>query len=115
MHFAPRKIFPVFWSAALADATQGTLYTDMPGTFPVQSLEGKQAFFAAYDYDINTIFALLTTDFKDSTHIQAFEQVFNDLKDKGYAPKFNVTDNQETKQIKEIEKWGLQMVVCRSC
>ena len=34
----------VFCCAALADATQGTLYTDMTGSFPVQSLEGMQAF-----------------------------------------------------------------------
>ena len=34
----------VFCCAALADATQGTLYTDMTGSFPVQSLEGMHAF-----------------------------------------------------------------------
>ena len=34
----------VFCCAALADATQGTLYTDMTSSFPVQSLEGMHAF-----------------------------------------------------------------------
>ena len=39
----------VFCCAALADATEGTLYTDMTGSFPVQSLEGMHAFFVAYE------------------------------------------------------------------
>ena len=34
----------VFCCAALADATEGTLYTDTTGSFPVQSLEGMYAF-----------------------------------------------------------------------
>ena len=90
----------VFCCAALADATEGTLYTDMTGSFPVQSLEGMQAFFVAYDYDTNAIFAIPTNDLKDATIIVAFEQVFNELEGSGYKPQFNVTDNQATKPIK---------------
>ena len=90
----------VFCFAALADATEGTLYTDMTGSFPVQSLEGMQAFFVAYDYDTNVIFAIPTKDLKDATIVVAFEQVFNELEEGGFKPKFNVTDNQATKPIK---------------
>ena len=63
----------VFCCAVLADATQGTLYTDMTGSFPVQSLEGMHAFFVAYDYDTNAIFATPTKDLKDNTIVQAFK------------------------------------------
>ena len=94
----------VFCCAALADATEGTLYTDMTGSFPVQSLEGMHAFFVAYDYDTNMIFAIPTKDLKDETIITAFEQVFNELEEKGYKPKFNVTDNQAAKPIKAFLK-----------
>ena len=76
----------------------------MTGAFPVQSLEGMQAFFIAYDYDTNAIFAIPTKDLKDATIIEAFEQVFNELEEAGYKPKFNVTDNQATKPIKEFLK-----------
>ena len=83
----------VFCCATLGDATTGTFYTDVTGAFPVTSLESMQAYFVAYDYDTNTIFAKPCLDFKDATIITAFEEVFNKLKAKGYEPKFNVTDN----------------------
>ena len=74
----------VFCCAALADATQGTMYTDMNSSFPVQSLEVMRALFVVYDYDTDSIFAIPTKDLKDGTIIQAFEQVFNELEAKGY-------------------------------
>ena len=72
----------VFCCAALADATQGTLYTDMTRSFPVQSLEGIQVFFVAYDYDTNAFFAIPTKYLKDNTILQAFEQVFIELEER---------------------------------
>ena len=94
----------VFCCAALGDATTGVFYTDMTGAFPVTSLENMQAYFVAYDYDTNNIFALPVPNFKDETVITAFEEIFNDLKDKGYTPTFNVTDNQATTPIKAFLK-----------
>ena len=58
----------------------------------------------AYDYDTDMIFAIPTKNLKDETIITAFEQVFNELEEKGYKPKFNVTDNQATKPIKAFLK-----------
>ena len=94
----------VFCCAALGDATTGVFYTDMTGAFPVTSLENMQAYFVAYDYDTNNIFALPVPNFKDETVITAFEEIFNYLKDKGYTPTFNVTDNQATTPIKAFIK-----------
>ena len=90
----------VFCFAALADKQTGTLYTDQTGALPVRSLEGMQYFFVAYDYDTNYIFANPIDNLKDEAIIEAFESVFNELKNKGYKPTFNVTDNQCTKPIK---------------
>ena len=94
----------MFCSAALGDATTDTFYTDMTGAFPVTSFENMQAYFVAYDYDTNTIFAKPCLDFKDATIITAFEEVFNKLKAKGYGPKFNMTDNQAIAPIKAFLK-----------
>ena len=48
----------VFCYATLANKQEGALYTDATGAFPEMSLDGKQYFFVAYDYDTNYIFAL---------------------------------------------------------
>ena len=36
--------------------------------------------------------------------MEAFNEIFQQLKDKGHKPIFNVTDNQATKPIKELLK-----------
>ena len=98
------KVCNVFCCAALGDATTGVFYTDMTGAFPVTSLENMQAYFVAYAYDTNYIFAEPVPNFKDKTVIAAFEGIFNELKEKGYTPTLNVTDNQATKPIKAFLK-----------
>ena len=60
--------------------------------------------FLDYDYDTNAIFALPTKDLKDSTLIQAFDQVFTELEEEGHKHKFNVTNDQATKPIEEFPK-----------
>jgi hypothetical protein len=77
------------------------MYTDQTGALPAISLDGHQYFFVAYDYDSNYIYAIPVKDLKDDTILEAFDQVFSDLKNKGHKPKFNVTDNQAAKPIKE--------------
>ena len=41
------------------------------------SLEGMQAYFIAYDYDINCIFALPVKDFTNETIVEAFEMTLD--------------------------------------
>ena len=76
----------------------------MTGAFPVISLEGMRYYFIAYDYDTNAIIPKPVPDLKDNTIIKAFKEVFNGLKEKGYMPTLNVTDNQATKPIKAFLK-----------
>ena len=76
----------------------------MTGASPVTSLESMQAYFVVYDYDTNTISSKLCPYFKDATIIAAIDEVFNELKAKGYELKFNVTDNQATAPIKAFLK-----------
>ena len=94
----------VFCYAALADKQQGTLYTDATGALPVLSLDGHQYYFVAYDYDTNYIYAIPIKDVTDKSIIEAFNTVFTDLKERGYKPTFNVTDNQATRPLKEYLK-----------
>ena len=84
----------------MADKQTGTTYTDQTGALPVLSLDGLQYFFIAYDYDTNYISAKPISNLKYESIIAAFESVFNELKNKGHKPTFNVTDNQCTKPIK---------------
>ena len=46
------------------------------------SLDGKQYFFVAYDYDTNYIFAIPIPDVKDETIIKAFDEIFTELTEK---------------------------------
>ena len=70
----------IFCFAALADKKAGTMYTDQTGALPAISLDGHQYFFVAYDYDSNYIYAVPVKDLKDDTILEAFDEVFSDLK-----------------------------------
>ena len=41
--------------AMLADKNENTIYSDLPGQFPVQSYAGNNCIFVAYIYKINSI------------------------------------------------------------
>jgi hypothetical protein len=97
----PAGVTNVFCYAALADKKKGTLYTDATGNLPVRSLDGNQAYLIAYANDLNYIFAIPVKDLTSASMIAAFESVFTQLKEKGYKPAFNVTDNQAASAIKE--------------
>ena len=90
----------IFCYDALTDKQEVTLYTDATGAFPEMSLDGKQYFFVANDYDTNYIFALPIANVQDKTIIEAFNKIFAELTRKGHKPTFNVTDNQVVTPLK---------------
>jgi hypothetical protein len=94
----------IFCYAALADKQTDTLYTDATGSLPARSLDGNQSYLVAYDYDTNYIFAVPVDSQTDEDIINAFENVFGQLKDKGYKTTLNVTDNQAANSIKKYLK-----------
>ena len=69
---------------------------DSTRALPAILLNGHQYFFIAYDYETNCIFAKLIRNFTDTTIVEVFEDIFTELDNKGYKPRFNVTDNQAT-------------------
>ena len=96
------KCLNVFCYAALADKIEGTMYTDMTGALPHMSLEGNLYYLIAYIYDMNAILAKPMKSNNSADIIAAFEDIFSELKDKGYKPKLNVSDNQSATQIKQF-------------
>jgi hypothetical protein len=91
----------VFCFAAMADKTQRTLYHDLTGRLPVMSLEGNQYFLVAYDYTLNAILVRAVKDLESATIITAFDSIFQELKNKGFKPQLNITDNQAVTALKE--------------
>jgi hypothetical protein len=80
------------------------MYADATGALPVVTLEGHQYYFVAYAYDPNYKFAIPLRNVKDESILEAFDNVFQELKEKGLKSAFNVTDNQATRPIKEYLK-----------
>jgi hypothetical protein len=58
-HMSPTQeactVHDIFCYAALANATTGTMYTDLTCAFPIRSFKNMQHIFVAYVYDINAI------------------------------------------------------------
>ena len=70
------SVSSVFCYAALVNTTTGTFYTDTNVSFPVTSLKNIQAYFVAYDYERNTIFAKpCPEDLKDHSIWGGIQQV----------------------------------------
>jgi hypothetical protein len=95
------KVNNVFCFAALSDKNKGTLYTDATGALPVQSIDGNQYYYVKYDYNTNYVNAVPVEDLTDTTIIQTFDTIFEDMEKKGHKPKLNITDNQAVGPLKQ--------------
>ena len=101
-HASTEKCLNVFCYAALADKQEGTMYTDMTGALPHMSLKGNLYYLIAYIYDLNAIIAKPMKSTKSDDIVAAFDDIFTELKEKGYKPQLNVSDNQSATQIKQF-------------
>ena len=57
-------------------------------------------FFNSYDYGNNYIFAKTIISVTDTTIVEAFDELFSELDNKGYKLRFNAIDNQATGVLK---------------
>ena len=87
--------------ATIADNTDGTLYTDQTGAFPVVSYKGNKIIFVAYEYRSNAIIAKPIRSNSDESLVAAFKEIYEYLSDKGFKPKLNVMDNQCSKAVQK--------------
>ena len=95
----------MFCFVALANATAGTMYTDITGVFPVSSFKNMQYIFAAYIYDLNPIIIRPMPNHTNASVIAAFTEVFHILQAQQYLPVLNVMDHECSKAVeKHIKK-----------
>ena len=74
----------VFAFAAFADKQNGTLYSNLTGTFPFMSLEGNVCFLVVYHYETNAIMVVPIANFTNDAILKAFCQQFELLESKGH-------------------------------
>ena len=89
----------MFFYAALTDYRYGTIYTDLPGPFPVRLIHNMQYIFVCYAYQQN---AILVRPMKSRTDVYmaaAYKEIYKYLNEKGFKPTLNVTDNECSKAV----------------
>ena len=91
----------VFCYAALADSVTGTIYTDLPGKFPVQSIRNMQYIFVCYAYESNAILVRPMKNRSDESFVAAYKDIYEYLESKGFKPTLNVTDNECSKAVQD--------------
>ena len=89
----------VFCYAALADTVTGTIYTDLPGRFPVQSVRNMQYIFVCYVYEANSILVKPMKSRTDESYVEAYKEMYEELEANGFKPTLNVTDNECSKAV----------------
>ena len=87
--------------AALADATTGTIYTDLPGPFPVRSIQNMQYIFVCYVYEVNAILVRPMKSRSDACMVAAYKDIYEYLESVDQKPTLNVTDNEASKAVKK--------------
>ncbi|KAL7543517.1 hypothetical protein ACHAWF_007401 [Thalassiosira exigua] len=102
-----------FCYAALADANEGTVYTDLTGRFPTRSYVGSQYIFVCYAYQPNAVLIRAMTSREASDHVEAMTSACKYLKQQGFEPKLNILNNECSKLLQkyiESERVRTQMV-----
>ena len=94
----------LFVGATIGDQNDNTLYGDQTGRFPVQSFKGNNYIFVAYVYGPNAIIVRPIKNRSDASMVEAYQDVYKYLEDRGFKPQFNVTDNKCSKAIKDFLK-----------
>jgi hypothetical protein len=100
----------IFCFVALTDNNKGTIYTDLPGKFPVRSFQGHQYIFLTYVYDINAILVRPMESRKKASMEKAFKDIYSYLTMKNFKPKLHIMDNECSKTIKTfIQEQGTKI------
>jgi hypothetical protein len=103
----------MFCFAALADATTGTMYTNLTGAFPIQSFKYMQYIFVACICHINAIIVQPMLSCTNALFISAFSKIFAILRVRNYQLTLNMMDNECSKAVKKYSranKMDIQLV-----
>ena len=94
------SIVNIFAFGTFADKSNGIVYHDLTGLFPLMSLDGSVCFFVLYHYKSNCILPVPIAGLDNISIFNAYKTQFEELAAKGFKPKLNVMDNQVTKHIR---------------
>ena len=89
----------MFCYAVLADNNENTIYSDLPGRFPVQSFRGQYYIFEAYVYIINVILLCCMKSRTDVCVVAAFKDIYDYLTTKNLKPQLHVIGNACSKAV----------------
>jgi hypothetical protein len=92
----------LFCFATFSDKHTGTLYNNLTGLLPFQSLEGNVCFLVVYHYKTNVILALPISNFSDKIIFAAYKQQYEMLESKGRIIRLNVMGNQAGQTINKF-------------
>ena len=89
------------------------IHSDLPGRLAIESYAGMKYFFVAYIYKYNYIVIGPMKSRKDGNMVATFQDVYSNLKARGYEPSLHVFDNECSKAVKNYitsEETSIQLV-----
>jgi hypothetical protein len=81
---------------------QGQLYTDLMGKFPVRSSKGNSYVMVCYVYDGNYIKVIPMKARSASEWVKSYDTIHQELTVKGFKPKLQTLDNEESATLKNV-------------
>ena len=80
--------------------TEGKVFTDLTGRFPVQSAQGNKYLLVLYDYDSNSIHALPMKNRSEPEMIRVYDKIYTTLTRAGLRPRLQRMDNETSSALK---------------
>ena len=91
---------------------------DFAGRYPVTSKQGHKYIFIMYNYNSNYTFAVPVKSQKTSEYLRAFQECYDELKQRGFTAQLLQLDNEISKDLDEFQGYvsrALPIDDIRSC
>ena len=72
---------------------------DFAGRYPVTSKQGHKYIFIMYNYNSNYTFAVPVKSQKTSEYLRAFQECYDELKQRGFTAQLLQLDNEISKDL----------------
>ena len=106
-NFTPKredKAERVFASYLAADSN-GLIYSDLTGKFPVTSMQGNKYILLVYHYNSNSIIVRPLKNRSDKETLEVYDDIYKELTRKGFQLKLHILDNKASRALKnQIKK-----------
>ncbi len=89
----------MFCCTALAGSRTCTIYTDLPGQFPIVSICNMKYIFVCYAYQSYAILVQPMASRTDKSMVQAYTEIYKYLKARNQKPTLNVMDNEASQAM----------------